>query len=113
LTSGSGQLHALGALHPGKQPIVPTEQEAEWAPEPVWTLWSKEKSLLLPEPGVLILGFSYFTYFYTNNAFITTKFIVFYMSDLNFITVARLFNVCCRSEMKMGQRDEDFTAKEW
>jgi hypothetical protein len=38
----SGQLHALAALLPGKEPMVPTEQEAGWAPEPVWT-WCEEK----------------------------------------------------------------------
>jgi hypothetical protein len=30
---------------PGKEPPVPIRQEAGWAPEPVWTLWSKEKYL--------------------------------------------------------------------
>jgi hypothetical protein len=35
-----GQLHALG-----KEPPVPIVQEAGWAPEPAWTLWSGEKSL--------------------------------------------------------------------
>jgi hypothetical protein len=39
---------------------------------------------------------SHFTYFYVNNTFIASKFIVLYMSDLNFIIVARLFIVCCR-----------------
>jgi hypothetical protein len=24
----------------GKEPMVPIVQEAEWAPEPVWTLWN-------------------------------------------------------------------------
>jgi hypothetical protein len=36
----SGQLHGPAAL-----PSVPTGQEAGWAPEPIWTLWSREKSL--------------------------------------------------------------------
>jgi hypothetical protein len=35
------------------------------------------------------------------------------MSDLNFIIVALLFNVCCRSEVKMAQNNGDFTAKVW
>jgi hypothetical protein len=35
------------------------------------------------------------------------------MSDLNFITVTRLFHVCCRSEVKMVQNNGDFTAEEW
>jgi hypothetical protein len=29
---------------PGEQPLVPTGWEAEWAPEPVWTRWWREKS---------------------------------------------------------------------
>jgi hypothetical protein len=28
------------------------------------------------------------------------------MSDLNFIIVARLYNVCCKSEVKMTQKKE-------
>jgi transposase len=35
------------------------------------------------------------------------------MSDLNFIIVAREFNVFCRSEVKMVQNTGDFTAKVW
>ena len=31
-----GQRHAPAALYPGKEP-VPIVQEAEWAPEQVWT----------------------------------------------------------------------------
>jgi hypothetical protein len=30
----SGQLHAPAALPPGKEAMVPTGQEAGWAPEP-------------------------------------------------------------------------------
>jgi hypothetical protein len=37
----SGQLHAQAAL-----PSVPSEYEAGWAPEPVRTLRSREKSLV-------------------------------------------------------------------
>jgi hypothetical protein len=40
----SGQIHALAALSPGKQPLVPIVQEAGWAPEPVWTTWRSENS---------------------------------------------------------------------
>jgi hypothetical protein len=40
----SGQLHVPAALPLGKEPTVPTGQEAGWAPEPVWTLWRREKS---------------------------------------------------------------------
>jgi hypothetical protein len=31
----SGQLRALADLAPGKELLVPTEQETGWAPEPV------------------------------------------------------------------------------
>jgi hypothetical protein len=41
----NGQLHASAALPPGKDPQVPIEMEAVWAPELVWMLLSKEKSL--------------------------------------------------------------------
>jgi hypothetical protein len=40
----SCQLHAPTTLPQGKESPVPIGQEAEWAPEPVWTLWSREKS---------------------------------------------------------------------
>jgi hypothetical protein len=40
-----GQHHAPAALPPGKDP-VPIEQEAWWAPRPVWT-WEK----ISPPPG--------------------------------------------------------------
>jgi hypothetical protein len=33
------------------------------------------------------------------------------MSDLNFIIVASLFNVCCSSEVKIVHNNGDFTAK--
>jgi len=32
----SGQLHALATLPPGKEPLVPTGEEAGWASEPVY-----------------------------------------------------------------------------
>jgi hypothetical protein len=38
-----GQLHALVALPQEKEPRVPTGQEAEWAPEPVWTRGEEKK----------------------------------------------------------------------
>jgi len=34
------------------KPTVPTELEAGWVPEPVWTYW-KRKSLALPGHGTL------------------------------------------------------------
>jgi hypothetical protein len=41
----SGQRHAPAALLPrGKEPPVPIEQKAGWAPEPVWTQTLEEKS---------------------------------------------------------------------
>jgi hypothetical protein len=42
----SGQLHAPGALPRWKQPPAPIGYEAGGAPEPVWMMWSKEKSLV-------------------------------------------------------------------
>jgi hypothetical protein len=35
----SGQLHTPANLHPGKEPLTLTVQEAGWAPEPVWMRW--------------------------------------------------------------------------
>jgi hypothetical protein len=40
----SGQRHAPAALYPGKGPPIPIEEEAGWAPEPVWTQRLEEKS---------------------------------------------------------------------
>jgi hypothetical protein len=41
----SGQHYATAALYPrGQNPQVPIEQEAGWAPEPVWTQRLEEKS---------------------------------------------------------------------
>jgi hypothetical protein len=39
----SGQLHASAALPPGKEPLMTIEQEAAWAPEPLWTRFRREK----------------------------------------------------------------------
>jgi hypothetical protein len=47
----SDRLHAPTALSPEKQPPVPIGQKAKWAPEPVWTLWTKEKSSCLSYPS--------------------------------------------------------------
>jgi hypothetical protein len=44
LREGSCQLHAPVALPLRKEPPVPIEQEAGWAPEAVWTTWRGEKS---------------------------------------------------------------------
>ena len=52
-----GQFHSLAAFPPAHEPSVPTEWEAGWAPEPVWTLWRTENFLLLLgiEPRILSL----------------------------------------------------------
>jgi hypothetical protein len=42
----SGQLEVPASLPPGKEPPVPIGQETGWAPETVWTTWSRENSLL-------------------------------------------------------------------
>jgi hypothetical protein len=39
----SGHLHFPAALPPAKEPLVPIGLGAEWAPEPVWTRWWREK----------------------------------------------------------------------
>ena len=36
------KLHAAATLLSGVGPAVPGEQEAKWAPEPVWALWRGE-----------------------------------------------------------------------
>jgi len=38
-------LHSPDTLTPGKDPLVFAEQEAKWAPELVWMIWSREKSV--------------------------------------------------------------------
>jgi hypothetical protein len=40
-----GQPHAPLALLLGKEPLMPIEKKAGWAPEPVWTFGRSEKSL--------------------------------------------------------------------
>jgi hypothetical protein len=40
-----GQFHAPAALSSGKEPPIPIVYEAGWTAEPMWTLWSTEKSL--------------------------------------------------------------------
>jgi len=44
-----GHLHALAALSLGKELAVPTEYEAGWGPESVWTFLHKS---LLPLLGI-------------------------------------------------------------
>jgi hypothetical protein len=45
----TGQLHAPGALSAGEETQVFIVLEAEWAPEPVWTLWRETENWLEPE----------------------------------------------------------------
>jgi hypothetical protein len=40
----NGQLHALAALPPRKEPLVAIGQEVKWALEPVWMTWRRENS---------------------------------------------------------------------
>jgi hypothetical protein len=51
----SGHLNASVAFPPEKEPLVLVEYEAEWATEPVRTLWRGENFLLLvgiePQPS--------------------------------------------------------------
>jgi len=44
----SGQIHAMTTLLLNKNLPEPTEKEAGWAPEPIWTLQRTEKSLAPP-----------------------------------------------------------------
>jgi hypothetical protein len=41
----SSQLHTAVALSPRKEPQVLIGEKVRWAPEPVSTLWSREKPL--------------------------------------------------------------------
>jgi hypothetical protein len=41
----SSKFHVLATLCPGKEPPVPIGLEAGWTPEPVWTMWRREKSV--------------------------------------------------------------------
>jgi hypothetical protein len=40
-------LQALASFPTGDEPLVPIELEADWAPQPVWTFWRREKYLAL------------------------------------------------------------------
>jgi hypothetical protein len=57
---GEGELTAScpGRFTPGKEPPVPIGQEAGWAPEMVWTLWSRDKSLTPAENRTPAVQFS-------------------------------------------------------
>jgi len=47
-----GQLHTPPAFSPGKLLPVATEYEAGWAPEPVWAVWRREKSVALQKLNI-------------------------------------------------------------
>jgi hypothetical protein len=40
----NGQLHVLATLSPRKEPPESIGLEAQWVPEPVWTIWRSEYS---------------------------------------------------------------------
>jgi hypothetical protein len=43
----SGQLHASASLALGEESSVHIGYEAEWVPDPMWTLYNREKFLFL------------------------------------------------------------------
>jgi len=45
---GKGQIFTPTCSPPGKDPLLSIEQGAEWVPDPVWIVWSREKYLVLP-----------------------------------------------------------------
>jgi len=49
-----GQIHTpLANLHLGREHLVPSEQEVEWAAESVWTLWRRGNTTCrLGEPNL-------------------------------------------------------------
>jgi hypothetical protein len=62
----SGQFYELAALPPGKEPLLPTGKEAEWALETVWTS---------PAPSLLkVLTHTMAPYFFMKHFDITVPF---------------------------------------
>jgi hypothetical protein len=55
-----------GHFTPGKEPPVSLRYNSGWAPEPVWTLWNREKSLA--PVGNLILPIQPVACHYTDSA---------------------------------------------
>jgi hypothetical protein len=47
----SCQLHSPTALSPEKESPIPIRWDAGWAPDPVWTLWKREKCIALAGNG--------------------------------------------------------------
>jgi hypothetical protein len=37
----TGQLHIPSTLNMGKESMIPTEEEDEWAPVSLWTVWKR------------------------------------------------------------------------
>jgi hypothetical protein len=46
LDGGQWSASRPAALAPRREAPVPIGMEAGWAPDPVWTLWSREESLI-------------------------------------------------------------------
>jgi len=44
LEGGEGSAYCLTQFTPGKELLASTEQEAEWATQPVWTFWKTKNS---------------------------------------------------------------------
>jgi hypothetical protein len=57
LDGGEWSASQPGHFTPSKEPLVATEQEAEWAPEPVWTL--QRSKISYPLPGMKQQSISY------------------------------------------------------
>jgi hypothetical protein len=53
-------------MHPAALPPIPIIQEAEWAPELVWMLWNREKSLA-HSPSLYRLGYPSYWYSQSNS----------------------------------------------
>ena len=47
LDGGASSALCCGCITPGKEPMVPIEWEADWAPALFWTLWSRKMSVAL------------------------------------------------------------------
>jgi len=50
-----GQSHAPAASPLRNEPLIPTEKEAGWSPQSVWTFWRRDKFVALPavEPWII------------------------------------------------------------
>lgn len=53
----TSKLHAPAALSTERELVIPTQKEAGWAPEPVWTYRRrKKKPFILPGKELRLLG---------------------------------------------------------